>query len=188
MLMNNAEANPTQSQQRDIQAKTPSETPATETARADPEVMARDHVGADAPPASYQADQTNRNPLPSIDLNASASASPDPLERAKSRIVSVDNANMEASDDTVDTDGKGLDAKRDLALQHDNVVGTNATLVNNVPAPAKGLGGIDSRPEGNRPSIQLRAGWQMHYDGCVETTTRNGGRVEHLISIVRKES
>jgi Protein of unknown function (DUF3005) len=186
--MNNAESNPTQSQQRNIQARTPSETPATETARADPAVMAKDHVGADAPPASYQTGPANRNPQPSIDLNASTSASPDPLERAKSRTVSVDNANMEASDDTVDTDGKGLEAKRDLPLQHDNVVGTNATLVNNVPAPAKGLGGIDSRPQGYRPSIQLRAGWAMYYHGCVETTTRNGGRVEHLISIARRES
>ncbi|GJH12830.1 DUF3005 domain-containing protein [Caballeronia novacaledonica] len=186
--MNNAESNPTQLQQRDIQAKTPSETPATETARADPEVMARDHVGADAPPASYQRNIPGRNPLPSIDLDASTSASPDPLERAKSRIVSVDNASMEASDNTVDTDGKGLEAKRDLPLQHDNVVGTNATLVNNVTAPARGLGGIDSRPEGNRPSIHLRTGLVMEYHGRVETPTRNGGRVEHLISIAQRKS
>jgi hypothetical protein len=185
--MNNAESNPTQAQQREIQAKTPSATPATETARANPEVMARDHVGASPPPTSYQTGARDRDPLPPIDLNASTSASPDPLKRAKSRIVSVDNANMEASDDTVDTDGKGLEAKRNLPMQHDNVVGTNATLVNHVPAPAMGLGGIDSRREGNRPSIQLRAGWTMDYHGCIETPTRNGGRVEHLISIVRRE-
>jgi hypothetical protein len=47
--MNNAESNLTQSQPRDIQAKTP----ATETDRADLEVMARGYVGADAPPLSY---------------------------------------------------------------------------------------------------------------------------------------
>ncbi|WP_371884316.1 DUF3005 domain-containing protein [Caballeronia sp. S22] len=186
--MNNAESSPSQAQQREIQAKTRSTTPATETARTDPDVMSRDHVGSSTPPTSYQTGARDPDPLPPIDLDASTPASPDPLEGAKSRIVSVDSANMEASDDTVDTDGKGLEAKQDLPIQHDNVVGTKATLVNHVPAPAMGLGGIDSRPEGNRPSIQLRAGWTMDYHGYVETPTRNGGRVAHLISIARRES
>ena len=51
--MNNAESNLTQSQPKDIQAKTPPETPATETDRADLEVMARGYVDTDAPPLSY---------------------------------------------------------------------------------------------------------------------------------------
>ncbi|MDR5852059.1 DUF3005 domain-containing protein, partial [Caballeronia sp. LZ003] len=137
--MNNAESNPTQSQQKEIQARTPSETPATETARADPQVMENEHAGKESPPASYANGESD--PLPGIDLDSVTAQSADPIERAKSRVVSVDNANMEASDNTVDTDGKGLEAKRDLSPQHDNVIGTNATLVNNVPAPASGLGG-----------------------------------------------
>ncbi|MDR5851983.1 DUF3005 domain-containing protein [Caballeronia sp. LZ003] len=179
--MNNAESNPTKSQQKEIQARTPSETPATETARADPQVMENEHAGKESPPASYANGESD--PLPGIDLDSVTTQSADPIERAKSRVVSVDNANMEASDDTVDTDGKGLEAKRDLSPQHDNVIGTNATLVNNVPAPASGLGGIDSRAEGNRPVIHLREGWTMVYHGCVESADRNGGGVEHLISI-----
>jgi hypothetical protein len=143
--------------------------------------MAQDHVNKKSPPTSYANNEGN--PLPGIDRNSVTVQSGDPVERAKSRITSVDNANMEASDDTVDTDRKGLDAKRDLSPRRDNVVGTNATLVNNVPAPASGLGGIDSRAEGNRPSIYLREGWTMLYHGCVESSGRNGGRIEHLISI-----
>ncbi|MDR5777343.1 MULTISPECIES: DUF3005 domain-containing protein [unclassified Caballeronia] len=179
--MNNAESNPTQLQQKEIQAQTPSETPATETARADAQVMAKDHAGKKSPPTSYANNESA--PLPEIDVDSVTAQSADPIERAQSRIVSVDNANMDASDDTVDTDGEGLEAKRDLPLQHDNVVGSNATLDNNVPAPARGLGGIDSRAEGNRPVTRLRAGWTMVYHRCVELTDRNGGRVEHPISI-----
>jgi hypothetical protein len=45
---------------------------------------------------------------------------------------------MDASDNTVDTDGKGLEAMRGEPLQRDNVIGSNATLINNVAAPAVG--------------------------------------------------
>jgi hypothetical protein len=61
-----------------------------------------------------------------------------------SRSVSVDVANTASSDNTVDTDGKALEAKRNLSPRHDNVITSNATLENNVPAPAFRLGGIDS--------------------------------------------
>jgi hypothetical protein len=184
--MNNAENNPSQSQQNKIEANTPAHTPAQETARADPKTMKAemDHGNAQGTMTSVEAKDSD--PLPGIDLDSITVESGDPVQRANSRIVSVDSANMDASDNTVDTDGKGLEAMRDQSVQHDNVIGSNATLVNNVMAPAVGLGGIDSRPEGNRPLIAVREGWEIVYEGSTETQNHNGGRVEHLISLVRQ--
>jgi hypothetical protein len=156
--MNNAESNPSQAQQKTQQATSPGTTPATETARIDPQTAAD---------------------------NRSTASSGDPVVRASSRIVSTDNANMEATDDTVDTDRKNLDAKRDLSPMHDNVVGSNATLDDSVATPAFGLGGIDSRSDGNRPSIALRPGWTMRHEGTMHLPTSNGGRTEHIIFIDR---
>lgn len=183
--MNNAENNPTQSQQNEIQARSPAGTPAQETSRANPATMAAEFGDDKAHHSVSESQGVDPDPMPGIDLNSITADTPDPVQRANSRIVSVDSANMDASDNTVDTDGKGLDAMRDRSPLHDNVVGTNATLVNNVATPAHGLGGIDSRSDGNRPQIALRAGWTMTYQGCTETTGVNGGRVEHLISIER---
>ncbi len=183
--MNNAENNPTQSQQNELQAKTPARTPAQETSRANPATIAAEFSDDKKQHGVSEIQGGDPDPLPAIDLDSVPVDTPDPVQRANSRIVSVDTANTDASDNTVDTDGKGLEAMRDQSPLHDNVVGTNATLVNSIAAPARGLGGIDSRREGNRPQIALRAGWTMTYQGCAETTGRNGGRVEHLISIER---
>jgi hypothetical protein len=182
--MNNAESNPSQPQQKTQQATSPGTTPATETARIDPQTAA-----AELDPASVRKTPAppsdDPSPLPSIDDNRSTASSGDPVVRASSRIVSTDNANMEATDDTVDTDRKNLDAKRDLSPMHDNVVGSNATLDDSVATPAFGLGGIDSRSDGNRPSIALRPGWTMRHEGTMHLPTSNGGRTEHIIFIDR---
>jgi hypothetical protein len=184
--MNNAEGNPSQSQQNEIEAKTPGATPAQETARTNPATAEAELSHPDNSTPAADVKENDPDPLPEIDLDGITVDSGDPVQRANSRIVSVDSASMDASDNTVDTDGKGLEAMRDESPRHDNVIGTNATLANNVAAPATGLGGIDSRPEGNRPLVALRNGWELIYHGSEETQGRNGGRVEHLISIVRK--
>jgi hypothetical protein len=184
--MNNAENNASQAEQNKIQSDTPGVTPAQETARADPATLESELGHPDKPKRVSESDENDPNPLPGIDLDSITVESGDPVQRANSRIVSVDSANMGASDNTVDTDGKGLEATRDQPSQRDNVIGSNATLINNVAAPVWGLGGIDSRPEGNRPQIALRQGWEMVYEGSTETQGHNGGRVEHLISIIRK--
>jgi hypothetical protein len=184
--MNNAENNPSQAKQNAIEADTPGTTPAQETARADPATLSAELGSPDKRKPVSSVDGDDPDPLPDIDLDGITVDSGDPVQRANSRIVSVDSANMGASDNTVDTDGKGLEAMRDEPLQRDNVIGSNATLINNVAAPAVGLGGVDSRPEGNLPQIALRAGWKMVYHGSTEEQGYNGGRVEHLISIVRE--
>jgi hypothetical protein len=183
--MNNAESNPSQAQQKMQQATSPGATPAMETARLDPHTAATELNPAaaqqTAPPSNDPA------PLPSIDENRPTDPSADPVARANSRIISTDSANLESTDNTVDTDRKSLDAKRDLSPMHDNVVGTNATPENNIPAPVIGLGGIDSRPGGRRPLIALRTGWILRYQGTVDLPTINGGRTEHIIFIERAE-
>jgi Protein of unknown function (DUF3005) len=183
--VNNAENNPTQSQQNEIQAKSPVSTPAQETSRADPATIAAEFRHGNKQRAVSRIQSYDPDPMPEIDLDSITADTPDPVQRANSRIVSVDSASMDASDNTVDTDGKGLEAMKGGSPMQDNAVGTNATLVNNIAAPSRGLGGIDSRPEGNLPQIALRHGWTMTYQGCTETAGRNGGQMEHLISIER---
>jgi hypothetical protein len=181
--MYNADKNPSQSQQKKDLATTPGRTPAHETARADPSTIESELGAPDKHPPVTETDEKDPDPLPEIELDSIADNSADPVQRANPRIISVDSAGMDASDSTVDTDGKGLDARRGLSPRHDNVVGTNATLANSVTTPSSGLGGIDSRFEGNLPTIALRDGYKMIYHGCTETHDRNGGRVQHLISI-----
>jgi hypothetical protein len=184
--MNNAENNPSQAKQNANEADTPGTTPAQETSRADPAKLSAELGSPDNQKPVSHVDEDDPDPLPDIDLDGITVDSGDPVQRANSRIVSVDSANMGASDNTVDTDAKGLEAMRGEPLQRDNVIGSNATLINNVAAPAVGLGGVDSRPERNLPQIALRAGWKMVYHGSTEEQGHNGGRVEHLISIVRE--
>jgi len=183
--MYNAANNSSQSQQKSDLAATPGQTPATETARLDPNTAQAELGAPDARVSITRTDNKDANPLPHIDPERPTSASNDPVELADSKIVSVDSANMEASDSTIDTDRKGLDAKLDLSADQPNVIGTNATLVNNVATPARGLGGIDSRAEHNLPQIALKEGWHLIHQGSLEIQGRNGGRVEHLISIER---
>jgi hypothetical protein len=136
--MNNAENNPSQAKQNAIEADTPGTTPAQETARADPATLSAELGSPDKRKPVSSVDGDDPDPLPDIDLDGITVDSGDPVQRANSRIVSVDSANMGASDNTVDTDGKGLEAMRGEPLQRDNVIGSNATLINNVAAPAVG--------------------------------------------------
>jgi len=89
----------------------------------------------------------------------------------------LDVMNSGTMDSTVDTDGKTSDARRDLPLSRDNVVGSNASLDDSIETPAEGLAGIDSRPAGNRPQIAVGSDYQVDYIGTVVASAdwRDGG-------------
>jgi hypothetical protein len=78
----------------------------------------------------------------------------------------LDLVNAATLDDTVDTDGKSSEARRDLPLNRDNVVGSNASLDDSVAAPVEGLAGIDSRG-GNLPLIDPGSDHRVEYLGTV---------------------
>jgi hypothetical protein len=180
--MQNAEQNPTQKQQNEMAAKSPAQTPATGTASPDARTQAKEFGSTSNAGAAEPTGRTNNAAnLPPIDLDAITTDSPDPVQRAKSRTVSVDAANTASTDNTVDTDGKSLEAAKEQSSWHDNVISSNATLENNVPAPAAGLGGIDSRPGGNFPLVAPRDGWRVSYHGTVYIERRNGSLAGHVI-------
>ncbi|HDR9156750.1 DUF3005 domain-containing protein [Burkholderia vietnamiensis] len=183
--MQNAESNPTPQQQREQIKESPVKTPA---------------AGGDMPDAATQAAEVAKRPqtpesvagktptgLPDIDVDAHAVDSGDPVRRAASRIVTIDNANMAATDNTVDVDGKGMEARTGADEWHDNVIYSNASLDNAVNTPADGLGGFESRPGGNMPLIAARPGWQVTYVGDVDVETEHGAgaRAEHVIRFER---
>lgn len=182
-MAENAQNNPTQAQQNQIAAKSPAKTPAAgdmpDAKTQGQEFGKRKHetptswVGAKEPAV-----------LPSIEHGAKRDAeSEDPVARANARTVSVDNAGMAASDNTVDTDGKGLEARRDASIWQDNVINSNATLENNVPVPPDGLVDLDSRPGGNVPIVATREGWRVAYHGTVDVPERNGTRAEQVFTL-----
>ncbi|WP_118179741.1 DUF3005 domain-containing protein [Paraburkholderia phosphatilytica] len=180
--MQNAQSNPTQSQQNEMAAKSPAKTPATGGAGPDVKTQAREFSA----PAKAQTGQTIAGkqpaPLPIVQPGAGAEASGDPVRRAAQRIVSVDVANSGASDSSIDTDGKGLEAAREASGWTDNVVTSEATGDNAIATPDEGLGGFDSRVGGNLPGIAARPGWRVRSHGAVYVERLNGGRAELLIS------
>ncbi|WDR88187.1 DUF3005 domain-containing protein [Burkholderia ambifaria] len=182
--MQNAESNSTPEKQREQIAKSPVKTPAA----------------GDMPDASTQAAEVAKRPLtpetvaakmptglPPIDVDAHAVDSGDPVRRAAGRIVTLDNANMARTDNTVDVDGKGQEAAAGATEWHDNVIYSNASLDDAVVTPDEGLGGIESRPGGNVPLIGTRPGWRVRYVGDVEVEVQHGvgARAEHVICFER---
>ncbi|KVH78553.1 2-oxoglutarate dehydrogenase [Burkholderia ubonensis] len=123
--------------------------------------------------------------LPPIDVDARTSDSGDPVRRAASRIVTLDNANMAATDNSVDVDGKGMEARQGASKWQDNVIYSNASLDESVDTPDEGLGGFESRPGGSLPQIALRDGWRVRHVGVVEIERGDGKRVEHVIRFER---
>ncbi|MGU7811076.1 DUF3005 domain-containing protein [Burkholderia sp. AW49-1] len=182
--MQNAESNPTPEQQREQIEKSPVKTPAA----------------GDMPDAATQAAEVAKHPLtpeavaaktptglPPIDVDAHAVDSGDPVRRAAGRIVTLDNANMAMTDNTVDVDGKGLEARAGATEWHDNVIYSNASLDDAVDTPDEGLGGIESRPGGNMPQIATRPGWRVRYVGDVDVEHGDGTRAEHVIRLERTD-
>lgn len=183
-MAENAQNNPTQAQQNEIAAKSPAKTPAAgDMPDAKTQALEYDKNKQTAPAQAAAA--KNPAPLPAIEHGSKDADSPDPVARANAHIVSVDNAGMAASDDTVDTDGKGLEARRDASPWQDNVISSNATLDNNLFVPPEGLVDLDSRPGGNVPIVATREGWRIVYHGTVEIRERNGSRAEQVFSLER---
>lgn len=101
--------------------------------------------------------------------------------------MTLDNANMAMTDNTVDVDGKGMEARSGATEWHDNVIYSNASLDDAVETPDEGLGGIESRPGGNVPQIATRPGWRVRHVGDVDVEHGDGTRVEHVIRLERTD-
>ncbi|AXV84698.1 DUF3005 domain-containing protein [Ralstonia syzygii subsp. celebesensis] len=121
-------------------------------------------------------------PQPEPDA-AGAGRADDPVRLAARRIRSVDAAGTEASDDTVDTDGKGLEAARDPSPWQDNVIFSNATAANHIPETDPDLAGVDSRPGHGGLLISTAPGHAVTYRGTVDVATRTGTRTALRFSI-----
>jgi hypothetical protein len=163
--MNNAEQNQTQAEQKREAAESPAKGPAEDTsAIQSPDI----HKAANQP----TRDKGNRpseqsapdDTLSEDDLPRDHAPTSD-FDEVKPR--SVDHYNTGATDDTVDTDGKNREAQLDPSPMRDNVIANNPTLDNNVPVPAFGLGGFDSRQGGNEPPIATRPGSHVVSKGTV---------------------
>ena len=114
----------------------------------------------------------------------------DPLARASRRIRSVDAAGTEASDNTIDTDGKGLEAAKDPSHWQDNVIYSNASLANANPEPdpEAPIAGVDSRRSHGQPTVATQPGHKLVHQGVVEETVRNGTRAAQRFSLEDDES
>jgi len=158
--MNNAEGNEPQGKQNDRVADSPIKTPATETAH----VMASDAMKAEAGEQAHAGAGAARGGSTPTD------ARPGPDGAMERHPRGADVINDDTLDDTVDTDGKNIQAKREaemLAREPDSVIFSNATLVNNVPEPNDGLGGFDSRPARHGLALALERGCRLIDQGMV---------------------
>ncbi len=122
-------------------------------------------------------------PQPGPDAPAPPSRADDPVRLAARRIRSVDAAGTEASDDTVDTDGKGLEAARDPSPWQDNAIFSNATAANHIPETDPNLAGIDSRPARGGLLISTAPGHAVTYRGTVDVATPAGTRTALRFSL-----
>jgi hypothetical protein len=181
-MAENAQNNPTQAQQNEIAAKSPVKTPAAGDMPG-AKTQGREFGKTKRATSAEAVAAKDPAPLPAIEHGMKDADSPDPVARANARTVSVDNAGMAASDDTVDTDGKGLEARRDASMWQDNVINSNATLDNHIPVPPDGLVDLDSRPGGNLPIVATREGWRVSYKGTVDVPERNGTRAEQVFTL-----
>ena len=183
--MQNAESNPTPEQQREQIEKSPVKTPAAGTDMPDAATQAAGFAHPPKPLSAEAVAAKTPTGLPPIDRDAYASDSADPVRRAASRIVTLDNANMAATDNTVDVDGKGMEARQGASAWQDNVIYSNASLDDSVDTPDEGLGGFESRPGGGLPQIATRPGWRVRHVGVVEIAHGDVTRTEHVIRFER---
>jgi len=126
-----------------------------------------------------------RPPLTGATTEAPGPTPTDPVLRAAQRIRSVDVEGSETSDDTIDADAKGIEAAKNLSQWQDNVVYSDATLVNGYPTldPTAPIAGIDSRPDHGRPLIATTAGQRVVLLGVVHVAGRNGSRVAQRFTL-----
>ncbi|HTJ93927.1 MAG TPA: DUF3005 domain-containing protein [Pararobbsia sp.] len=190
-----AHANPTQGQQSAMGGQSPAKEPAHETAQADPGKMAKSFANTSPQghhPAAHKP-ETERvarsaSPLPPVDISLKAVDHPDHFVAARSRIISHDTAGTQASDSTVDTDGKGREAQRERQPRQDHFVHSNASPDDHVPTSPVGLGGIDSRLEGSGVRIATQPGWHVVDLGTTVTTDMNGMRASRHIRIEKDDA
>jgi Protein of unknown function (DUF3005) len=183
--MQNAEGNPTQAQQNEMAAKSPAKTPAAGSASPDEKTQAREFGSTKDATSAEAVAAKEPAPLPPVEREASVQPTGDPVERANERIVPLDVAAMAATDDTVDTDGKGLEAMRDASPWQDNVIYSDATLDNSLPVRPEGLVGIDPRPGHTMPIIATRSGWRVERRGAVEVKAPGRARGETVFTLER---
>lgn len=109
----------------------------------------------------------------------------DPVQQASQRIRSVDAAGTEASGSTIDTDGKSQEAVKDSSPWQDNVIYSNASLVNTRPEPdpEAPIAGIDSRRSHGQPTVAPDSGHKLVHRGVVDETVRNGTRAAQRFSL-----
>lgn len=126
-----------------------------------------------------------RPPLHSGTTYVEGPYSADPVQRASQRIRSVEASGTEASGSTVDTDGKSQEAAKDPSLWQDNVIYSNASLVNTNPEPdpEAPIAGIDSRRSHGQPMVATQAGHKLVHRGVVDETVRNGTRAAQRFSL-----
>lgn len=154
--MNNAEGNEPKDKQAQRASESPIKVPATETAH----VKAEDAAKA----ASGQEAGLGQAGGPGTSKSGGAGMSERPHGLTARHPVGQDVLNDESLDNTVDTDGKNRDAKRDVEMRErepDSVITSNATLENSVRESGDGLGGFDSRPGRNGLLLALEHGYRM---------------------------
>lgn len=188
--MKAVKSNPTPQRLHEQAGKSPVKTPAAGHDQPDAATQAagfHEHEKESAKP-SGQTPETiaGKTPtgLPPIDRDAQGKgdAEGDPVRRAAERITSLDNANMAATDNAVDVDGKGLEARREASPRQDNVINSNASLDDATSPPANGLGGIDSQPPAE---IAAKPGWQVREHGTTVVERDGNARAERVFSFER---
>jgi hypothetical protein len=163
--MSDAQANDSKDKQAQHAADSPIKKPAAETAHVKLSDAKKAAAGGEA-----HADSSTR---PDVSTSAYTTTGPDGVREA--RPIGADVVNDGTLDDTVDADGKNIQAQRyDEMLAHDpdSVINSNATTVNYVDTPDDGLGGFDSRTGRNGVLLMLERGWRMIDRGMVAPPVR----------------
>jgi hypothetical protein len=159
--MNDANSNDPKDKQSEHVAKSPIKTPGAETA----------HVKMSDAQKAASGGEAHAGANARADLSTSAADTtigPDGVREMRPR--GADVLNDDTMDDTVDADGKNIQAQRYdemMREEPDAVINSNATTVNYVDTPDDGLGGFDSRPGRNGVLLMLERGWRMVDRGMV---------------------
>ncbi|WP_094783284.1 DUF3005 domain-containing protein [Paraburkholderia ribeironis] len=101
-----------------------------------------------------------------IDKSTHANLQPETHDRSTAELH-----NDRTHDSTVDTDGKNFEAARIAGLSPiaaDEIITSNATLVNSVPEALDGMAGFDSRIGGNHLLLALEPGYMVIDKGMAE--------------------
>lgn len=164
--MSNANANDPKNKQNEQTAQSPIKTPGAETVHVKMSDAATAAAGGKAH-AGANAKQPQRDAAAYADTEIG----PDGLRER--RPLGTDVLNDDMLDDTVDADGKNIQAQRYdqmMETEPDAVISNNATPVNHVSTPDDGLGGFDSRLGRNGLLLMLERGYRMIDRGMVAPT------------------